>query len=112
MKRYYGGAFDVEEDSFFTREDLDEFADAVAEDLSNMYEDSTFSVVASYVEDTVNLTIEMNLDMPIDEFISTATHKIDLRRITGNPVDSLIRAYKQLYVDDFSDEIYRTYEMY
>lgn len=100
----YGGAYDVEDDMFFTREEIVEWADSVADELASR---TGASVMLNdvYFTDTTMLTIELSVD---DSIIST-TVNVDMRRIR-NPrdidkyipqvVDALEADYRSLYNDN------------
>lgn len=107
MSKYsFGGAFDVEDDAFFTREDLDEFADQIASDLNMEYGDNdvAVSVIESYAENTVDVGVVLDLSFYDDEFEWTSEHRVDLRKIQS-PLADLLKYYKQMFLDDFRDEI-------
>ena len=107
MSNYsFGGAFDVEDDALFTRDDLDEFADEIADDLNMEYGDNdvVVAVIESYAENTVDVGVVLDISLHDDEFEYTSEHRVDLRKVR-NPLADLLKYYKQMFLDDFRDEI-------
>lgn len=90
----YGGAYDVDPSQYFTRDDVNEFAEQVV-DAINVKSSSQVTLVSSYVE---NNTIEVTVEWDGNE--ATATQKIDMRKI---------RRPQQIdkYVKPISDELIR-----
>lgn len=81
MKRYiiksnYDGAYDIQEDQYFTRDDLVDFADSVLNELNAKYND-TFDVVDLGMDDPTHLYIEVESDIAWASYIV----KIDMRKI-------------------------------
>ena len=72
----YGGAFDIEDDQFFTRDDINEFSLEVADSLSSEF-GKTFDVSDSYMETPKRLHLEVT-DGDYDYF---ANIDINMRRI-------------------------------
>ena len=98
----YGGAFDIEDDMFFTRDDINEFGYQVAALFSEECGEE-FELSDIYMDDPVNLHIQVSKD-GID---LSADVKIDMRRIRSprdldkyaDPViDQLHRAYQEDYL--------------
>lgn len=112
-KHSFGGAFDIEDDALFTKEDLDEFAEELASSLNIEYmnQDVVAHVKDSYAIDTVDVGVtllievfEDELEEPIGSFEYTAEMRVDLRKIQ-NPLSDLTKHYKQMFLDVFRDEI-------
>lgn len=96
----YGGAFDIQEDQYFTRDDLDEFANYVMEEVSKLSKyDWILDLVDIYFED--NSELEMTISYKDYEF--SYTRGIDMRRIK-TPQD-LIKKYAAEYISYFYNEI-------
>ena len=82
MKRFiksasYGGAYDIEDDMFFTKEEIVEFADDVAEAFNSEYS-STLSLSDCYIDTPNILHVEYTDD---EEYEYSADVKIDMRKI-------------------------------
>ena len=90
----YGGAYDIDPSQYFTRDDINEFAEQVV-DAVNARSSSEVTLVSSYVE---NNLIEVTVEWDGNE--ATATQKIDMRKI---------RRPQQIdkYVKPISDELIR-----
>lgn len=90
----YGGAFDVDPSQYFTRDDINEFAENVV-DAINTKSYSKVTLISSYIENNV---IEVTVEWDGNE--ATATQKIDMRKI---------RRPQQIdkYVKPISDELIR-----
>ena len=83
MKKYkkpsYGGAFDIEDDQFFTREEINEVAYAVEDALNEIAPDTNFRFSEVYIEPGNVLELTMyNTDT---EEYQTVTERIDFRKI-------------------------------
>lgn len=92
----YGGVYDIEDDQFFTREEINEVAYAVEDEL-NGGNRRRFGVSEVYMANGNELCISI-IDMETgEEYESSA--KIDLRRIR-RPSD--IMKYVKLFVEDFN----------
>ena len=101
-ERSYGGAFDIEDDQFFTREDINEFADEVLEQLSDLLTKTNINRVIDVQEIYVdNNQLQMTIISDDEEFTYTAT--IDMRRI--RLVSDLIKKYSKRFIDYFLKEI-------
>ena len=97
----YGGAYDIDPEQFFTKEDIVEFADSLVEAL-NMdrdYEDGDWEMSDVYIEDPNTLVIE--LQSPL-ESIEVVKQKIDMRKIK-KPTD--IFKYMTYFQKKFLDQI-------
>lgn len=115
--RDYGGAYDIDPSQYFTREDINEFAEDVV-DAINVRSYSRVKLVSTYLE---NNKIEVTVEWDDNEV--TASEKIDMRKIRkpqdiskyGKPIaDELIRQLKELGFDagpHLHDEDY-PYESY
>lgn len=90
----YGGAYDIDPSQYFTRDDINEFAECVV-DAINAKSYSKATLVGSYVENNV---VEVTVEWDGNE--ATATQKIDMRKI---------RRPQQIdkYVKPISDELIR-----
>lgn len=73
----YGGAYDIEDDMFFTRDDINEFAFDAVDELNSIYVDKNFDVSDVYMLDPNRLNVEFT-DGENEYF--TSVH-IDMRRI-------------------------------
>lgn len=95
--KHYGGAFDISDTAYFTRDDLDEFSNEVIEQLSNAtHADIIANVVDCYLDEDTN---ELELTLSYNEYEHTHKEKIDMRKIK-TPKD-LIKAYSHKFVNDF-----------
>jgi len=95
--KHYGGAFDISDTAYFTRDDLDEFSNEVIEQLSNAtHADIIANVVDCYLDEDTN---ELELTVSYGEYEHTHKEKIDMRKIKV-PKD-LIKAYSHKFVNDF-----------
>lgn len=76
----YGGAYDIEDDMFFTKEELVEFAGDIAEEFSKLTGHSNCDVDNVYME---NDPLALNVDIydPKDEVSHSAYTRIDMRKI-------------------------------
>ena len=93
----YGGAFDISDTAYFTRDDLDEFSEDVIEKLSDAtHADIIADVVDCYLDEDTN---ELELTLSYNEYEHTHKEKIDMRKIK-KPKD-LIKAYSHKFVNDF-----------
>lgn len=72
----YGGAYDIEDDMFFTRDDIVEWANAVVDQL-NDNNNAHYEIGDVYFTDPSKLTLEVYDD---DKYL-TVTETIDMRRI-------------------------------
>lgn len=76
----YGGAYDIEDDMFFTKEELVEFAGDIAEEFSKLTGHSNCDVDNVYME---NDPLALNVDIydPKDDVSHSAYTRIDMRKI-------------------------------
>jgi len=74
-RRDYGGAFDIDPHSFWTRDDLNDLV-ADIEDTPSIQSLKDFRIMESYITDNV-----IELEIMYNEEYNTITQKIDMRRI-------------------------------
>ena len=111
VKASYGGAWDIDPDSFWTRDDLNELADATIELMMNelnQYADPEFApdvlqTSEIYLEDD-NKTITMTVQVPYTGDEWTASNRIDMRKIRS-PRDLAMR-YAPIFADELLDQIF------
>lgn len=117
----YGGAFDIEDDQFFTREDLDDLADVVMGHINETFYDK-YEYLSSYFIENKNIKFTI-FDKDGTEFTST-TH-IDMRRIR-KPADlkeyygleiaadliKQIKEYKDDNLNKDTDNIFNEFDHY
>lgn len=97
----YGGAYDIGEYDYWTKEEIVEFAETVAEDVSAEV-GSTYEVYDVYMDYSTNRQVlVMSLDGEMGEFEIKRT--IDMRKIK-KPTD-LFKAYFNYFVDKFVADI-------
>ena len=72
----YGGAYDIEDDQYFTREDADYLAETVENVLVDSYEMPVKDVFVEIDKQTAEVTVILD-----DEAEYTASTKIDMRKI-------------------------------
>lgn len=93
----YGGAFDISDTAYFTRDDLDEFSDYVVEKLSDAsHADIIANVTECYLDEDTNI---LELTLSYGEYEHTCETKIDMRKIKI-PKD-LIKAYSNTFINYF-----------
>ena len=73
---HYGGAYDIDPEQYFTRNDIVEFADEVVDELNSKYND-TFDVVDLGMDDSTHLYIEVESEIAWASYIV----EIDMRKI-------------------------------
>lgn len=95
----YGGAFDIEDDQYFTRDDLMEFGENVCDNLNEIFYD-TFDLYNIYMKDSKTLHIEV--ERKSDEMVAEYEFRIDMRKIR-RPKD-LISKYAGDAVYDFRQQ--------
>lgn len=79
-KKNYGGAFDVDPEMFFTRDDLDELNQAVLDHISETFS-GNYQIADSYIGGDDNQQVHIEVD-DVDEGITyQATAHIDMRKI-------------------------------
>lgn len=71
----YGGAYDIADDQYFTREELNEFGEEIADTLTDLG-NGKVDLLSAYIDDGV---LEITIDWEGNEV--TAEHRIDMRRI-------------------------------
>lgn len=84
----YGGAFDIEDDQYFTKDDIVEFGDHVCDHLNETFND-TYDIADVYMETPKKLVLTVMQKSDGSEF--TAEVDIDMRRIR-KPSD-LVKSY-------------------
>lgn len=104
--RSYGGAYDVDPEQYFTREDLVEFADDVISCIANS-QDILFDVSELYIEGN-NITLGLTNTNNGGGFEHTVTFTVDMRKIR-KPWD-LQTKYSQKIASMFIDEYNKAIE--
>ena len=79
IKSSYGGAFDIEDDQFFTREEIDEVAYAVEDALNEIVSNTKFKFTEVYIEP--GNVLELTMYNTETEEYQTVTERIDFRKI-------------------------------
>ena len=93
----YGGAFDISDTVYFTKDDLDEFTNDIVEKLSDAtHGDVVADIIDSYIDEDTN---EIEVTISYNNYEHTHKEKIDMRKIKV-PKD-LIKAYSHKFVNDF-----------
>ena len=104
----YGGAFDIEDDQYFTKEEIVDVAEKVCEHLDEIYPDK-FDVSDVYMETPTTIHIEV---VSKEGNWASANAKIDMRKIKkpsdimkydvviGNLVYNLRQELEELYTDN------------
>lgn len=98
----YGGVFDIEDDQYFTKEELVEFADEIIEKLDNHYEDidPSFLLTDLYIDNDTNV---LHIEIDDDDIGTFAVdQKIDYRKVK-TPYQ--IRNYTKEILDKFIKQI-------
>ena len=101
----YGGAYDVDPEQYFTREDLDELGYSVAE-LVSLDLDDTVEYAGAWIEPNNELTVELKST----DYDSSVTLKVDMRKIrrpqdltakyAQKVADESIKQFKDWYQDE------------
>lgn len=101
----YGGAYDIDPESYFTREDLDELGYSVAE-LVSLELDDTVEYAGAWIEPNNELTVELKSA----DYDSSVTLKVDMRKIrrpqdltakyAQRVADESIKQFKDWYQDE------------
>ena len=101
----YGGAYDIDPESYFTREDLDELGYSVAE-LVSLDLDDTVEYAGAWIEPNNELTVELKSA----DYDSSVTLKVDMRKIrrpqdltakyAQKVADESIKQFKDWYQDE------------
>lgn len=94
----YGGAFDIADDQFFTREELDEFGYEIADKLTARF-NKPFEYNGAFIEDGNRLEVDVMND-EFGEFTGKAT--IDMRKIK-KPSD--LNKYQIYIMDDITNQV-------
>lgn len=92
----YGGAYDIADDQLFTRDELNEFGEGVADAVSTNSQ-SKANYVSAYIE---NGELEITLEM--QDYEETVTIKLDLRKFRNH--FNLYKAYGPKVVDMFIEK--------
>lgn len=102
----YGGAYDIEDDMYFTKEELVEFADNICEDLAKEF-GYKYDIADVYMDSPTKLHIELvdNHDIEIDINV-----RINMRRIK-KPSD-LEKAYHNSTLESFKNRFLEEYQYY
>ena len=98
----YGGAFDIEDDQYFTRDDLTEFGEELIDRMKSKT-GRDVDVISSYIDDN---NLEVTVVENDTENEATHTEHIDMRKIRM-PKD--LNKYIDRFIDSFEDE-FRSYE--
>ena len=104
---YYGGAFDIEDDQFFTKDEIVEFGNSVCDRL-NETSDDTYNVAEVYMKTPKKLVLTVVQKSDESEF--TATIDIDMRKIkkpsdlTNRYLGDVVHALQQ-DIKSYTDEI-------
>ena len=97
----YGGAFDIADDQYFTREDLDDFSEEVLNHINETFV-TQFDVNACFIDDGV-----LELEVTNDEYGDyTISEKIDMRKI--KEPWHLKRAYASWFASELINDIKRS----
>ena len=101
----YGGAYDIDPESYFTREDIDELGYSVAE-LVSLDLDDTVEYAGAWIEPNNELTVELKSA----DYDSSVTLKVDMRKIrrpqdltakyAQRVADESIKQFKDWYQDE------------
>ena len=96
--------FDIDEDMFFTKEELVELGEVVIDELSSVYPNCTISLNDVYADSASDLTFlfEVYSSDLFDSFISEVKVKVDFRRIRS-PRD--LMKYKSQIIREVSADI-------
>lgn len=97
----YGGAYDIADDQYFTREDLEEFADEVISCIAAR--DDVLFDVCDLSADGLKITIGLNNADRNGEFEHSVTFRVDLRSIKY-PNTLATSKYVTMIADQFRDE--------
>lgn len=102
----YGGAYDIEDDMFFTKEEIVEFANNICEDLAKEF-GYNYDIADVYMDSPTKLHIELidNHDIEVDINV-----RIDMRRIK-KPSD-LEKTYHNSTLESFKNRFLEEYQYY
>lgn len=100
----YGGAYDIESDMFFTKEEITDWADSVVEQF-NATNSTEFHVADVYFIDTTNLILEISdADISLDTHINIDMRRItrpdDINKYTAIALEQLQADYDNFYTED------------
>lgn len=100
----YGGAYDIESDMFFTKEEITDWADSVVEQF-NATNSTEFHVADVYFVDTTNLILEISdADISLDTHINIDMRRItrpdDINKYTAIALEQLQADYDNFYTED------------
>lgn len=106
----YGGAYDIEDDMYFTKEEIVEFAEEVAEKFSE-WSGSTFDVESVYINDPNHLEVTLtdgDYSLEASSFIDMRRIKkpSDINKYQGLIMDQLKHAYKEYYDSDAEFDVH------
>lgn len=93
----YGGAYDIEDDQFFTREELNEFGERLADSISEKIEGEPIRYNGAYVDDNL-LTVRMESELgEIEKEV-----KLDFRTIRKpSDIDKYSKVLIPQFIKDF-----------
>ena len=104
MTRDYGGAYDIDPQAFFTREEVNEFAEDVCDAVAKELKDHDIRVSDSYItyEDNKDiLTVELCAD---GDYCLSVEHSIDYRTIRKpSDINKMIPIFVYVFVNRFND---------
>ena len=114
IKSSYGGAFDIDPDVFWTREELDELGEEVALRASNRLRYKGYGIRARFIltgayleNDNKTITLEFE---DYEQSVYAISRRIDMRKIR-RPSD-LITRYADSYRDELVEQYKENYDMY
>lgn len=96
----YGGAFDILDDEYFTRDDLNELSEYIEDELNSNIVGDKVVVESSYIDDQV---LSLEISTQESGFLETFEKKIDMRRIK-TPHD-LTKVYGRLAIEDLKNKL-------
>lgn len=91
----YGGAFDIVDDQFFTREDIDNFSYELAEILEEDFDNVEY--ISSYLENN-----DFEITLSWNDWEETVTIPIDMRKIRKS--SDLQDKYMMRFVNEFANK--------
>lgn len=92
MCESYGGAYDISDEQYFTRDELNEFAEYVADVLNTLSYSRGFDWQGCWLTDGI-----LELELVWGDYSETIQERIDMRRI-HRPTD-LIKRYAPLFIE-------------
>ena len=100
----YGGAYDIDPEQYFTKDDIVEFADSLVQALNmdGNYEDGAKWDLADVYMETPN-TLAIELESPF-ESVEVVKEKIDMRKIK-KPTDifKYMTSFEEMFLDKVED---------